>query len=446
MDMKQFIFYGVIWTPIPTKMKNFCVPLFALLMCSIVSRLTAQSDCDGSRYRYTSAFEEFEVTYDVEYGNAINTTGLNQSLVVDIYEPSGDDNTLRPLILLGHGGFFIGGDNAGTDVVPLAQDLSRMGYVVGSISYRLGVDNFLDISNSLIRSVWRAYHDGKAAVRFFRKTVEEEGNPWGIDPDRIYVGGVSAGAFIGLHMDYIDDESEIPSQIDQSVAGMGGGLEGESGNLGYSSEFAGVVNIGGAIKTVDFMSADGNPIVSVHGNNDQTVPYDSGLILLSGVPITEVDGSATIHETAVSFGIESCFTTIEGGGHVPHVSDANAYFQTLGTVSGALSSWLCDDYEPLCGAYDYEAVGVEEWLLATTGSWRAFPSLLGAGEPLQVQWLKARGAVASWNYQIFDANGRQVKDGIGNSDWFSVPTNHLSSGLYILRMSGVAGSQKFWVK
>ena len=117
----------------------------------------------------------------MEYGNAVNATGLNQSLLVDIYEPEGDDNELRPLIIMAHGGFFIGGDNNGADVVPLSQDLTRMGYVVGSISYRLGIDNFLDVSNALIRSVWRGYHDGKAAVRYFRKTVEEDGNPWGID-------------------------------------------------------------------------------------------------------------------------------------------------------------------------------------------------------------------------------------------------------------------------
>lgn len=420
--------------------------LCALSLSFLTVHISAQSDCDATRYRYTSAFESFDVSYDVEYGNAINTTGLSQSLVVDIYEPSGDDNTLRPLILLGHGGFFIGGDNDGPDVLALSQDLARMGYVVGSISYRLGVDNFLDISNALVRSVWRAYHDGKAAVRFFRKTAEEDGNPWGIDPDRIYVGGVSAGAFIGLHMDYIDLDSEIPSQVDQSVPGMGGGLEGESGNPGYSSEIAGVVNIAGAIKTVDFMSEDGMPLVSVHGDNDGTVPYGSGMILLSGVPITEVDGSQTIHEAAESLGVESCFTTLEGAGHAAHVSDPDAYYQTLGTVSGALSSWICDEYEPLCGAYDYEAVGVKEWLLDSDGLWRAFPSLLASGQPLQVQWLQARGAGALWSYQIFDANGRQVTDGVGNSDWFSLPTTGLASGLYILRMTGIAGSQKFWVK
>ena len=63
-----------------------------------------------------------------------------------------------------------------------------------------GNRQFLGVSNALIRSVWRGYHDGKAAMRYFRKTAAEDGNPWGIDPDRIYFAGVSAGGFIGLHL------------------------------------------------------------------------------------------------------------------------------------------------------------------------------------------------------------------------------------------------------
>ncbi len=51
--------------------------------------------------------------------------------------------------------------------------------------------------------------------------MEEDGNPWGIDPERIYMGGVSAGGFLALHHAYVDNESEIPSVIDQSPARYG---------------------------------------------------------------------------------------------------------------------------------------------------------------------------------------------------------------------------------
>ena len=86
------------------KMKQFSLPLrsaaVALFAAWLFVPVHAQvDDCDGTRYRYTSAFENFNVSYDVEYGNAINATGLSQSLVVDIYEPEGDANTMRPLII-----------------------------------------------------------------------------------------------------------------------------------------------------------------------------------------------------------------------------------------------------------------------------------------------------------------------------------------------------------
>lgn len=428
--------------------KFYAFPIRALaiiLLSSIqVVPVFSQDDCDGNRYRYTSAFDSFTVTPDVQYGNAINTSGLNQSLVVDIYEPEGDNNESRPLIIMAHGGFFIGGENDAADVLALSQDLTRMGYVVGSITYRLGIDNFLDVSNALVRSVWRGYHDGKAAVRYFRKSVEEDGNPWGIDPNRIYFAGVSAGGFIGLHLAYVDEESEIPPQVDQSAAGMGGGLEGESGNPGYSSEVSGVINVAGALKTASYMSEGDEPVVSVHGTADGTVPYGTGMITLSGIPVTEVDGSSIIHAMADSLGIINCFTTLDGAGHVAHVSDADAYYATLGTISGAVSSWLCENYNPLCGPYDYGVVGIEEWLTSIEGNWRAFPSILNAGESIQIQWLNS-GANPNWDYEIYDANGRVVFAGQGNGDWFGIPTYGLSSGMYILRIPGFAEAQQFWI-
>ena len=100
-----------------------------------------------------------------------------------------------------------------------------MGYVTASFSYRLGIDNLFDFQTSFVEAVWRGVHDSRAAVRYFRKSVEM-GNPYHIDPERIYLGGVSAGGFIAMHHAYVDEESEIPTYIDESEPGLGGGLEG----------------------------------------------------------------------------------------------------------------------------------------------------------------------------------------------------------------------------
>jgi para-nitrobenzyl esterase len=300
-------------------MKQSHFPMFMVWFASC--NLFAQADCDGERYRFTSANSNVSVSYDHAYGSNTNVYGVEEELVFDFYEAAGSTEAHRPLLIMAHGGFFLSGSNDGVDVVPLCEDLARMGYAVASISYRLGVVNLLDLENELVRAVWRGVHDSRAAVRYFRRSVEEEGNPWAIDADRIFIGGVSAGGFIALHHAYVDEESEIPASIDQAALGLGGGLEGLSGNSGFGSEVAGVFNICGALKDASWIAAGDEPLVSVHGTNDATVPFGADLVSLMGFPVTEVDGSSVIHEQAEAVGLTHCFVPIEGADHVPHVLD-----------------------------------------------------------------------------------------------------------------------------
>ena len=329
----------------------------AVLMLSTSAVCWAQElpDCDDYRYRYTGAFDEVEVDYDVPYGENINVNFVPEELVVDIYTPVGDSHESRPLVIMAHGGFFVAGSNDGIDVVPLCEDLARMGYVVASMSYRLGVDLFGDLQTEFVKAVWRGVHDSRAAVRYFRQSMDY-GNPYDIDTNRIFLGGVSAGGFIALHHAYVDDQSEIPEQIDVTDPGMGGGLEGLSGNTGYSSEVKGVFNIAGALQTADFLDLGMNePVVSIHGTADGTVPYGEGDIVYLGIPIIDVDGSSLVHAKADELGVDNCFITVDGADHVPHVVDPSTYGLTLSSLAGKLGEWSCENYVPICGEYDYTA-------------------------------------------------------------------------------------------
>ena len=315
----------------------------------------SQAECDGYRYRYVGAFDDIEVDYDVPYGENINVNFVPEELVVDIYSPLGDALEARPLVIIAHGGFFLAGSNDGVDVVSLSEDLARMGYVVASMSYRLGIDLFGDFQTEFVKAVWRGVHDSRAAVRFFRQSAEY-GNPYGIDTSRIYLGGVSAGGFIALHHAYVDDQSEIPVQIDVTDPGMGGGLEGLSGNTGLSSEVNAVFNIAGALQTADFLDVGVNePVFSIHGTADGTVPYGEGDIMYLGIPIIDVDGSSIVHAKAEELGVENCLITVEGADHVPHVWDPTYYDMTVSSLAGKLGEWSCEDYVPVCGEYDYTA-------------------------------------------------------------------------------------------
>ncbi len=332
--------------------KNSSFLAFLLILSISYNPVFSQEalGCDGARYRYL-VFDDFEKTEDVLYGSNIAANGNDVDLEMDVYMPAGDTLTNRPVILIAHGGFFLMGNNEFPDVVPICEDLARMGYVVASYSYRLGVDNWFNLQESLQDAVLRGVHDGKAAVRFLRKKHEEEGNPWGIDPDRILMGGSSAGAFIALHCAYIDLD-EIPEIIDLTQPGLGGGIEGLSGNPGYSSEFLSVFSMSGAIGDSEWMAEGDVPVVSTHGTDDNTVPYGSGTIQFLFIALDDADGSHAVHESADELGIENCMYTLEGAGHIPHAVPGPYHDTTLAIITGFNSRIVCPSYEPVCGFYD----------------------------------------------------------------------------------------------
>ena len=331
--------------------------LFFYIILSVIFsiNLPAQTGigCDGARYRYR-VFDNFSVDYDITYGNNITASGSNISLVLDIYRPVGDVVTNRPVVIVAHGGFFLAGSNNGTDVVPLCEDLAKMGYVVASMSYRLGIDDFFNLATSLQEAAMRGVQDAKAAIRFFRKSHATEGNPWGIDPDRIVLGGSSAGGFIALHAAYVDDLSEIPSSVDFNANGLSGGIEGESGSPGYSSEMLSIFSISGAIGDADWISAGNTPVVSTHGTDDGTVPFGTGYVQLSGINVLIVDGSETIHNKADLLGIDNCLHTFPGADHTPHQFSTQYYDTTRAVTVGFTSRQVCPLYPPICGWYDVD--------------------------------------------------------------------------------------------
>ena len=200
------------------------------LLLFVVSISYAQVDCSGGRYS-TEVFAGNVETSNVLYGSNFNLDGSSEDLKMDIYQPAGDSLTSRALVIMAHGGSFIGGDKADGCTDKICKELVKYGYVTASINYRIGMGFPINEQNAT-RAVYRATHDARAAVRFFRKDFAENGNTYGIDTNQIYFGGQSAGAFMAIHMAYLNDTSELPPLVDTSAVGMGGGMEGNSGNPG----------------------------------------------------------------------------------------------------------------------------------------------------------------------------------------------------------------------
>jgi len=400
--------------------------LIVSCLCTLPFWAAAQIGCADGRY-IQEVFTNFTLSSNITYGSNYNLQGSLQSLELDIYEPTGDTETERPLIVLQHGGSFISGSKTGADIVDLAEPLARRGFVVASVEYRLGMGGLPfpgPDSTTASEAVWRAVADFKAAVRFFYKSARDNGNTYRIDTNNIFIGGVSAGAVSAVHYAYLDDVNEIPSYIDTTGQGMGGGIEGSSGNPGYSSRPRGVINLCGMLADTAWMQPGDEPIVSLHGTNDNVVPYGTAMISVSGFwNIFVVDGSSSVHAKADQIGLTNCLHTWEGAGHTPEIGSA-AYLDTaLKVITNFVKPIVCGG-SAQCGY----VVGVDQQSDVDFG---LFPN------PSQGKFQVAVPEfwTGTWNCQLMDATGRVVgawQDLEGH--YFEVNAERLPAGIYHVRI------------
>jgi len=160
--------------------KIYLITLSTLLTAAY---LKAQTPCATGRYA-SDTFTNVTTTSNVVFGSNITASGTTQSLTMDIYQPTGDIETNRPLIVWAHGGSFIGGTKTDADMVALSQAFTKKGYVCASINYRLGLTPFDSVG--AVKAVLRAVQDMKASVRFFYKDKLTT-NTYKIDTTNIFI-------------------------------------------------------------------------------------------------------------------------------------------------------------------------------------------------------------------------------------------------------------------
>ncbi len=281
----------------------------------------------SQQYRYTnSIFSSTTKNADVVYGSSDSllspyydeTNTATGNLVMDIYEPSGDAATNRPAIIFAHGGGFVEGDRNHDDMVAFCDTFALKGYVTATIDYRQGVYTLSDAEMHYTRAVYRGMQDGRTAVRFLRANAAT----YGINPDKIYFVGSSAGAFIGLQNIYMDEVSEKPVYAGEYTYGSFPSITAPDlgdydigQNLSYNGEPDAVVGLWGAIETPDLITIDNNePVFLVHGTTDDVVPFDIGPPFnVSTFPDTY--GSNQINNKLISLGLtdkETYFVINEG--------------------------------------------------------------------------------------------------------------------------------------
>jgi acetyl esterase/lipase len=156
------------------------------------------------RYR-DPIFNAVTVTSNVTYGSAVNLSNQTITLLLDMYQPTGDTVTSRPAIVWVHGGSFCCGSKTSPELVDEATTFSKEGYLNVSIDYRLESPGCSGSGSNCVAAIQEAAADAQTAVRFLRTNAAT----YGIDPNRIAIGGSSAGAITALNVGY--SSSENPS-------------------------------------------------------------------------------------------------------------------------------------------------------------------------------------------------------------------------------------------
>ncbi|HRG38431.1 MAG TPA: alpha/beta hydrolase fold domain-containing protein [Bacteroidia bacterium] len=276
----------------------------------------------GQRY-LTPVFSSSTITKNIVYGNALNYKNSNTILKLDVYEPSGDTENKRPLIVYMHGGGFT--DTNQTKSFPhiamFCDSLARRGYVIASVDYRLDSS----ISN---RAIINAMHDARAAVRFFKVNA----SLYKIDTSNIFLGGESAGAINALSVNYIDQASELtyPPVAPYSTEGT---VEGNSGNPGPSSKARATLCFCGGTKTVlldpvfdttTIQSVD-PPMLQVHGTGDPIIPIQYAL---------------EIKNRAKTVGLPHTFHPLPGATHCPWFFTSPSWQAYLDTLIHFTSTYI----------------------------------------------------------------------------------------------------------
>jgi predicted esterase len=211
------------------------------------------------RYR-DAVFNAVTVTHNMTYGTSVNLEGQTITLQMDMYQPTGDTVTARPAIVWVHGGSFCCGDKTSAELVDEATTFSQEGYVNVSINYRLESPGCSGNLSNCIPAIQEATADAQTAVEFLRANAAT----YRIDPNRIAIGGSSAGAITAL-------------------------------NVGYSSaqdpaaRVRAAVSLSGAQLVVGTIAPGDAPALDFHCTTDPLVPYSAAVATIKAAQAQGLD-------------------------------------------------------------------------------------------------------------------------------------------------------------
>ncbi|CAN5665331.1 hypothetical protein BH11BAC1_BH11BAC1_00190 [soil metagenome] len=320
---------------------------------TVCAALLLSANSYGQRY-VTEVFTSVDSTQNIVYGSNYSfLTGVPtlQPLIFDLYKPSGDVETNRPLVLMIHTGSFLPaiinqtptGNLRDSATAEMCRRFARRGYVVASVDYRTGWNPSAigaagqDIrTGTLLQAVGRSLQDVRACVRYFKKDFATNGNSFGIDTSKIILGGQGSGGYIAFASTTIHDTLEVwkPKFLATStdttygfvqnasywLSFLWGDFDGNGGvpaynnsnnSPGYSGNVAMMFNLGGAMGDSSWVDAGDAPMLAFHVVGDPFAPYGDGTVIVptTGDPVVDVSGSHTVMRKATELGNNDDFNS-----------------------------------------------------------------------------------------------------------------------------------------
>ncbi len=394
--------------------------LFILSLYTYSQSLLGQNLlCEGDRFS-ADVFTEIDSIKGIKYGQNVGMFGSQEDLLLDLYLPGNDTLDVRPTVILAFGGGFIQG--ARGDMAELCRRFARKGYVAATIDYRLiSALAFLSINDSAqaVNFLVRAFQDVKAAIRFLKANAVGS-NDYGIDPNNIFVGGVSAGAIAAAHAVYLDSTDEV-SDVFRTAMEANGGWEGNSNDINtVNSDVQGVINWSGALNNASWIDPSDPPLFTVHDDGDQEVPYGSAQLLVGVNTFLTFQGSLIMQARAEEAGIYVEGITVKNSSqHVSYFLESTTVDQdsVIDRTANFMQAIACGEIASVSNRSALEALPIGLYPNPTD----------------QNLWVNFPKPDIALELAIYDIDGRLIQRYIRNSQeklYLKLPP--LTPGLYML--------------
>lgn len=274
----------------------------------LASLLLVTSLCLGQTDAASFAAELFR--YDVQ-PNIVYHTANNYESKLDVYTPPNVTHPV-PVVIVIHGGGWIEGNKEGRvlEMMPYLQ----MGFAAVNVEYRLG----------RVSLAPAAVEDCRCALHWVFANAKQ----YHFDPERVVLQGGSAGGHLALTTGMLtpaagfDHECRTPEEnVWSQSAGTGGDprvaaivnwfgisdvldeLHGPNAK-GYAVAWLGnqpnADELARRVSPINYVTGNVPPIITIHGDKDQLVPYAQ---------------SVRLHKALDAAKVPNRLYTVAGGGH-----------------------------------------------------------------------------------------------------------------------------------